>query len=397
VTTLDDGSSQSRQSAGSRVPVQRRIPPIARHRLPTTPALTVLIPTRNEADNVAPLLDELSLALQGTSAEVLFVDDSDDDTPAVVQREGARWPGPVRVLHRPPGRRQGGLGGAVVNGLREAAAPWAVVMDGDLQHPPSLAPLLVAEGVASRADVVIASRYRRGGSMEGLGTTRRHAVSRWCTAGTHLLFPRRTRGVTDPMSGFFAVRRDALDLAALRPDGFKVLLEILLSTPRLRTNELPMRFRERAFGESKASASEALRFLRLVARRRFGRIAGFGAVGLSGVVVNTALLWLLVAGLHLHYLVAAAVASQGSTLWNFLLIDALVFRRWAEPYRRRRMGSFFVLNDLLLLLRIPVLAALVDVVGIGYLVANALTLLGLFAARFAVSDSIIYRTSGGTP
>jgi len=121
--------------------------------------LTVVIPTRNEAPNVPEMLRRLDGALRDLDAEVLFVDDSDDDTPAVISAAAEAAPRPVRLLHRAPENRAGGLGGAVIAGMRTAAAPWVVVLDGDLQHPPELVPALVATGRATSADLVYGTRY----------------------------------------------------------------------------------------------------------------------------------------------------------------------------------------------------------------------------------------------
>jgi dolichol-phosphate mannosyltransferase len=234
--------------------------------------VTVIVPTRNEAGNVAPLLGRLGAALEGSPAQVLFVDDSDDDTPSVIEREGATSPLQVVLLHRPPGQRHGGLGGAVLAGLQAAQAPVAVVMDGDLQHPPELVPELVRVAHDESADVVVASRHVAGGSSAGLAGRLRFLVSDGATSMTKLAFPRRLAGVTDPMSGFFLVRTGAVDLAAMRPTGFKILLELLVRTPGLSTAEVPMTFAERHSGESKASFVEGVRFLRLVARLSTSRV-----------------------------------------------------------------------------------------------------------------------------
>lgn len=243
--------------------------------------LAVIVPTRNEAGNVAPLLDRLSTALQGRSAQVLFVDDSDDDTPAAVEREGSSCPLPVVLVHRPSGERQGGLGGAVLAGLHRASAPLAVVMDGDLQHPPELVPQLLQVAQQEAADVVVASRHVAGGSSAGLAGRSRYLVSDGATLMSKLAFPRRLAGVTDPMSGFFLVRIGAFDLAVMRPMGFKILLELLVRTPGLTKAEVPLTFAERHSGDSKASFLEGVRFFGLVARLSTSRVraAGRGGAG----------------------------------------------------------------------------------------------------------------------
>ncbi|MGH8860670.1 MAG: glycosyltransferase, partial [Jatrophihabitantaceae bacterium] len=129
--------------------------------------LTVVVPTRNEAGNIAPLVARLDAALEGVTAEVIFVDDSDDDTPARIREVARTSDHPVRVVHRGPDERAGGLGSAVLAGFHAATTQWAVVMDGDLQHPPELVPQLVGEGCARNSDVVVASRYVGTGDSSG--------------------------------------------------------------------------------------------------------------------------------------------------------------------------------------------------------------------------------------
>jgi dolichol-phosphate mannosyltransferase len=122
-----------------------------------------------------------------------------------------------------------------------AAAPWAVVLDGDLQHPPELVPRLFDLGEAEGADLVYGTRYGRSRDTSGLSGRARVLVSVLCTLLAKLIFPRRLRGVTDPMSGFFAVRLDAIPLGALRPTGYKILLEILARSPLSTVRPLPTR------------------------------------------------------------------------------------------------------------------------------------------------------------
>jgi glycosyl transferase family 2 len=129
----------------------------------------VLVPTRDESGNVAALLSRLGPVLTVVNGEVLFVDDSDDDTPSVIAAAGQAAGGPVRMLHRAPGERLGGLGGAVQAGLATVTAPWTVVMDADLQHPPERIPDLLAAAWGG-ADLVVASRYSGDGTAEGLSS-----------------------------------------------------------------------------------------------------------------------------------------------------------------------------------------------------------------------------------
>ena len=371
------------------------------------PQLTVIIPTRNEADNVGPLLERLTAALSGTPAEIIFVDDSDDDTPDRVLDEGRGLDLPVRLIRREPGQRAGGLSTAVVSGMKAARAPWALVMDADLQHPPEVVPQLFATARRQSVDLVVASRYAGHGSSTGLDGGTRRGSSRLATRVAKAAFPRRAARVSDPMSGFFAVRLAALDTERLRPYGYKILLELIVRNPHLRTAEVSFRFAPRHAGESKTSVREILHFGRHLARLRLqiarerndaarrapqarSRVVLFGLVGLSGIAVNSAALWLLhLEVFALHYLVAAALATQCSTLWNFLLTDRVVFRTSREKGAWGRFWRFALMNNLALLLRLPLLAALVHV-GIGVLWANLLTLLVLFAVRYVISDRLIF-------
>ncbi len=370
--------------------------------------VAIVVPTRNEADNVGELVRRLEHALDGAgwtprAVEVLFVDDSTDDTPDRIRDVAAGSAYPVRVLHRPAGERHGGLGGAVLRGLRDTSCDWALVMDADLQHPPEVVPAMLTPVRAGGADVVVASRYRDGGTAIGLSSGARMRVSGVATSVTRLLFGQRLAACSDPMSGFFAVRTRALNLDRLRPDGFKVLLDILVRTRGLRVVECPYRFAPRHAGASKASLREGVRFgvhlarLRLAAtvprprHRRSARLLGFGLVGVTGMVVNTAALWLFVAGAGVHYVLGALLATQVSTAWNFVLTDSLVFATSRRGHWARCFAVFAATNNAALLLRIPLLALLVEVAGLHYLAGNVAVLVLLFLLRFIVCDRFIYR------
>jgi dolichol-phosphate mannosyltransferase len=362
-------------------------------------AVSVVVPTRNESGNVSLLVSRLAAALEGLDAQVIFVDDSDDGTPHEITAAARESSVPVRLHHRQGPERTGGLGGAVVAGLRLVESPWAVVMDGDLQHPPELVPRLVEVAELDAVDVVVASRHVDGGAADGLANGARVMVSDLSTRLAKLFFPGRLRGVSDPMSGFFLLRPAAFDLDTLRPNGFKILMELLVRTRGVRKREVPFVFGERHAGESKASLREGLRFLQQVARLAAGRLRppgvvargiSFGAVGLTGLVVNTMLMWLLAdpSALGWNYLVAAALATQGSSTWNFALVDTVVYRGPKRLTRLRRWAGFLGMSNAFLLLRIPMLAALVTVLGVHYLLANTITLMFGFALRFSGQERL---------
>ncbi len=371
----------------------------------------MVVPTRNEADNIGALLAGLGPVLAPLHAEIVVVDDSDDETPAELTRHATTVPVPVRLLRRPPGRRAGGLSGAVIAGLREARGKWVLVMDADLQHPPAAAAVLAHTALRHDVDLIIGTRYAGSGCGGGLNGPSRTAVSSWATWLVKGLFPRSLATVSDPMSGLFAVRRDAIDADRLRPVGFKILLELLVRNRQLRVAEVAYTMDQRHAGTSKASVREGMAFLRHLARlrahrlvgqvrqrppqsraRELARMIGFGLVGVSGIAVNTLALWFAFHISGLHYLLGAALATQVSTTWNFLLIDTLIYRRARTGSWPGRAARFFTLNNLLLLLRLPVLHLLVFT-GVGVLTANAVTLAALFLVRFVASDRIIFNSA----
>jgi dolichol-phosphate mannosyltransferase len=369
-------------------------------RATAAPALSLVIPTRDEEGNVERLVERLDTVLVGTSAEILFVDDSDDGTLAAVERARISSRHVIRAIHRPRGCRVGGLGGAVVEGLRNARAPWVCVMDADLQHPPEVVEQLAAKARKGSVDLVVASRFCANGSVGEFGPLRRGLS--WISAGSAtLVFRRRLHHVSDPMSGFFMVRRDALDLDALQPNGFKILLEILVRTPGLRVAEVPFEFGTRYSGASKASAREGARYLAQLARLRLGELARhlgrFGVVGATGLVVNTIVLAALTDLVGLYYVAAAVFATQASTLWNFAFTELWVFSDRAQGRRAlRRMAMFFVVNNAALALRVPLLIALTSGLGIHYVVSNLASLALIFALRFALADLWIWSKADST-
>ncbi len=365
----------------------------------SVPTVSIVIPTRNEAENIGELMRRIGGVLRGATIEVIFVDDSDDDTGQVVEAIRPNYEHEVVFLHREPGHRDGGLGGAVVEGMRAARGEWVVVMDADLQHPPEVIDELLAEAEESERDLVVASRYVPEGHGESLGALR-SLISKGSTVAARLLFPKRVR-VSDPMSGFFLVRRNAIRLESLRPKGFKILLEIMVRTPRLRMAEVPFEFGKRFGGESKASVREGLTYLSQLWRLRFGeksrRLSRFAAVGISGLAVNTLLLAAFAGVGGLHYLAGAILATQGSTAWNFALTESWVFRDRRGGSRLGRMAAFFAVNNGALSLRGPMLVVLVSALSLHYLVANVITLAVIMLARYALADTWIWgrRSMGG--
>ena len=350
--------------------------------------LSIIVPTFNEGPNVEELLRRVGQALDGRAFEVLFVDDSTDDTPQIITAAATSSPFPVRLLHRDV--PTAGLGGAVVEGFHAAQARWCLVMDGDLQHPPEVIPDLIDRAADGSADVVVASRYIAGGDAKGLSDATRTTVSRLSTLVTKSMFPRKLHGCSDPMTGFFLIDRDAVDLDALRPRGFKILLEIL-ARRQLRVAEVPFAFAPRFAGESKASFTQGIRFLTQLTMLRFGRMSAFALVGGVGAIANLVIMWGLIR-LGMDYVPAAVIASVLTIIGNFLLLEYLVFAdmRAESGLMRYRFLKSFTFNGLEAIVRIPVMWVLVERTHISSVLAAGLTLVAAFVVRFVFHALVVY-------
>ncbi|HEV2264861.1 MAG TPA: glycosyltransferase family 2 protein [Stellaceae bacterium] len=307
--------------------------------------LTIVIPTLNERENIAPLLERLDLALAGTRWEVIFVDDdSKDGTPEAVREIGRNDPR-VRCLQR-IGRR--GLSTACIEGILASASPFVAVMDADLQHDESLLPGMLNALRHEPCDIVVGSRYVAGGGVGEWDKTRA-GMSGLATKLSRLICKTE---IADPMSGFFMLRRDVFETAMrnLSGQGFKILLDLLASLPSTpRIKELPYQFRTRRYGESKLDTMVAWEFGMLLADKLVGhivpvRFALFALIGAIGVVVDLIALSLtLTAGFG--FIAAQAIATLVAMTSNFFLNNVFTYRdRRLKGWRLwRGLFSFYVI------------------------------------------------------
>ena len=354
--------------------------------------ITIIIPTRNEAENIAPLLEKLGIVAQHLDIEILFVDDSTDDTPQVLSRLAAESPLLIRLLVRPPAKRNG-LSGAVVDGLRMAQAEWVCVMDADLQHPPELIPLLWAQAQRTGADLVVGSR--RGDMVGPLGLTRRRSLtSKALTILARMLFPRTLKNVSDPLTGLFLVRRLAVPVDVLRPDGFKILLEILVRCPALHVSEIQFDFAPRHEGESKADFREGVRFFRHLVRLRVTvnpHLARFVIVVFLGVVFNSLLLWALVEKFQFQPLAASVFAVELFFLWVQIGFQYWVFRDQEQADLRRGFWASFLASQLfVILIYLPILLILTAFGPGHYLIINLIAMMLVGLIRYGLSEQWIW-------
>lgn len=354
--------------------------------------ITIIVPTRNEADNIEPLLDKLSDHVMALAVEVLFVDDSRDDTAQVISSLTDQYPFPIRLIARPAEKRNG-LSGAVVDGLKSGNGVWACVMDADLQHPPETIPRLWEKAQRTGADMVVGSR--RGDLVGPLGLTKmRSLTSKTLTILARMLFPRLLRNVSDPLTGLFLVRRDKVDLDVLRPDGFKILLEILVRCPDLHVAEIHFDFAPRHEGQSKADVREGVRFFRHVVRLRITvnpHLIRFIITILTGFIGNSLLLWLLVDKGDVPIILSGLLATEALVLWDVILFDRWVFReRNLQRPTRPIWKSFLLAQFVLALIYLPLLLWLVTLLGIHYLAANAISVMIMGLLLYGLSEQWVW-------
>lgn len=378
------------------------------------PLTTIVVPTFNEADNVLALVERVRRVLNGRPAEMLFVDDSTDlETLKAIDLAGGLFSTAslkIRSYHRTGEDRWGGLSGAVSDGIANALADQVIIMDGDLQHPPETLPSLIATAEGANGqdtkDIVIASRYCVGGKADGLDGSLRRLVSHGSTALAKGFFPKRLQGVTDPMTGFFLVNRQALDLSKLRPKGFKILLEILARHADLRVAEVPFVFAERGAGESKGDLRQGMQFLSQLATLRktnntdafcaLPKILQFGLIGGSVFAIGMAMLFVLVEVAGLTPLQANAIQLAVTFALNYQLNVTLTWRertvsRLSSLKFVASRGATTILNYYLFAWLVTLqfsytVASQTNTVTIHYLSANVLALGVIMVLNYFISD-----------
>lgn len=306
------------------------------------PELAVVIPTFNERNNIVPLLQLLSNALEGISYEVIFVDDDSSDGTAEAVRQISLYNPGVRIVHRINRR---GLASACLEGMLASSAPFIAVLDADLQHDERILPEMLREMKRGNLDIVVGSRNVEGGSM-GEFTKRRVWLS---TLGRRFSRAVSRSEISDPMSGFFLLdRRFLMEVVhRLSAIGFKILLDLLTSSERpVRVKEIPYRFRQRIHGESKLDTLVAVEYLQLLFDKAIGdfippTFALFVLVGCIGAAVHVLLLWLQLFSFHMSFGSAQIIATLFAMTANFLLNNVIT-------YRDRRLHGWLLLRGLII-------------------------------------------------
>jgi dolichol-phosphate mannosyltransferase len=292
------------------------------------PELAIVVPTFNEADNVAELARRISEALGGIAWELIFVDDNSPDGTADRARSLARTDARVRIIQR-VGRR--GLSSACIEGMLATAAPFVAVMDGDLQHDETLLPRMLEALKSRNLEIAVGSRYVPGGGT-GDWDERRRSMSRLATRiGQRLIHA----DLQDPMSGFFMLRTEVLRECVHRLSGvgFKILLDIFASVGRpLRFVEIPFVFRARQAGASKLDRAVLWEYLLMLLQKLAGplipvRFIAFSLIGGLGVFVHLAVLWpILTLEGEGAFVLGQSAATLTAMTANFLLNNLITYR-----------------------------------------------------------------------
>ncbi|MCH4094224.1 MAG: glycosyltransferase family 2 protein [Acetobacter peroxydans] len=357
------------------------------------PDVSIIVPCYNESANVRPLVEMLRKVLDGRRWEVIFVDDNSPDGTSDVVRALAQEDSRVRGLCR-IGRR--GLSSAVIEGALSSSAQVVAVMDGDLQHDESRLPALIDAVAGGGCDLAVGSRHVEGGSNQGLANAWRHALSDGGIWLAQRFMPVR---LTDPMSGFFAIRQDRFRQIApfLAATGFKILLDLVLSSPTpLKVQEIPCGFRARVAGESKLDVVVMLQFgALLVDKLCHGlvplRFIAFCGVGFAGVLTNLVIMRLaLLAGAD--FSLAQGVGTVVAMIVNFFLDNTVT-------YRDRRLKGARAARGLLLFMLVCSVGAVANI-GIarllydqGHMITEASVAGAIMAAvwNYAMSSTIVWR------
>ena len=357
------------------------------------PVLSLVVPTFNERDNVNRLYRKLKTALRGVAWEVLFVDDNSPDCTWDVVRGLAMRDSRVRCIRR-IGRR--GLSGACIEGILASSAPYAAVMDADLQHDETQLTKMLSLLQTGQAELVVGSRYIDGGSAASFDRGRAGASALATEVAKRLL----KVSIADPMSGFFMIRRDRFEELgpALSTQGFKILLDIVATAHgRLKTVEIPYTFGTRLHGESKLDSMVALDFLGLVLAKFTHDIVSlrfllFALVGGTGLFVHLGTLFVALRLFHVPFAGAQAAGAFVAMTSNFILNNFLT-------YRDQRLKGFAILGGLLafylvcsvgLFANVGVAFSVYDKQPIWWLAGTAGALMGV-VWNYAMSGLFVWR------
>lgn len=375
--------------------------------------LSLVVPTYNERENIQTLIERigklLDPVLEGRYESIVVDDDSPDRTWEVAQTLCSDYP-QLKVIRR---QQERGLSTAVIRGWQAAEGQILGVIDSDLQHPPEILPKMLT-ALQEGADLVVASRHIEGGGVSDWGFIRRF-LSRGAQMLGLIILPNAIGRVSDPMSGYFMVRRDVVAGRDLDPIGYKILIEVLGRCQIDRIAEIGYVFQERKEGASKVTWKQYVEYIQHLIRLRsrgrleklkqrfeipIKRFVRFGLVGLSGVFVDMAIFYLLhdPAALGLPLTRSKVIAAEIAIVNNFLWNDFWTFRDISSQQRgwSKRIKRFIKFNLVCLLglvLNVAIVNILVNYFNIHYLIANLIAIAIVTIWNFWINLKLSWRVT----
>ena len=367
--------------------------------------LTVIIPTFNEEANIRNIVMAVDAVFHENSlhGQILVVDDNSSDATISIVHELMRTQANVEILIR---EKDHGLSQSVADGFSHASSDVFIVIDADFSHPPVLIPRMYEE-IRKGCDIVIGSRYMQGGGIKKWPLKRR-VISIGATFLGRLLLP----DITDPVSGFFAVRREVVNKAPLKPRGYKILLEVLGKGTWEKDKEIPFEFVDREVGSSKLKIRTIIEYAQQVlditlhsfihhqsaAWRDWKRIFKFGIVGLSGIVVNLGILFLLVEFFTLNKDLASPIAIEFAILNNFIWNDLWTFgsaENQNVSSRWHRLVTFNLVSFGGAAINYAIFLVLTIWFAVYYMAAQLIGILISFVWNFLVNRRVTWKRTQG--
>jgi len=372
--------------------------------------ISIIIPTYNESQNIINILKSIGSNLpKNLLTQAIIVDDnSPDGTGKIVEdylknlKKMANYT--IEVIHR---KAKDGLGSAILNGIQHAKGDTIVVMDSDFSHPPQIIPKLIDSIKKYQFDIAVASRYIKGGNIQGW-SLKRKIMSKFAT-----LIAKKGLGITtkDPMSGFFAFKKNILNGLNIDAIGYKILLEILVKTKNVTITEIPYTFQDRELGFSKLNLKIILDYYKSVWKLyRYGKplekqekrssvkflskAARFYTVGASGFVVNYLISLLFAGGISdMWYLHATIIGISVSITTNFILNKAWTFsdRDFRIKKTLTQYGKFAMFSSLGALVQLGMVYFLVDSIEISYPLALILAVMTAAFGNFVFNKKWTFK------
>ena len=372
--------------------------------------VSIIIPTYNESENILRILRSIGEIIpKNIPTQTIVVDDNSPDGTGKLVEDYLKTvkkmaDNTIEIIHR---KTKDGLGSAILKGIQQAKGDTIVVMDCDFSHPPQIIPKLLESIKKYQYDIAVASRYIKGGEIQGW-SLKRKLMSRFAT-----LIAKKGLGINtnDPMSGFFAFKRNIINGLNIDAIGYKILLEILVKTKNVTIKEIPYTFQDREFGSSKLGLKTIFEYYKSVWKLyRYGKplekqekrssvkflskAARFYTVGASGFLVNYLISLLFTGGISdMWYLHANVIGIIASITTNFVLNKAWTFgdRDFGIRKTISQYGKFAMFSSLGAIVQLGMVYFLVDGADVGYPIALILAVMTAAFGNFVFNKKFTFK------